>query len=863
MDCNREEAIRVRALAEAKLASQDYMLAKKYALKAQQLFPGLENMVQIMAVIDVHMAALVKIAGCNELDWYGILQVEPNADEAAVKKQYRKLALFLHPDKNKFAGAEAAFKLIGEASQVLSDKIRRSVYNAKRGLAQKRANPLTPSRNQRACNKQNHQQPNMQNVAPRQSDQLHPFTFWTACPFCHMRYQYLRKFEDKNLLCLHCRRAFIAKDLLRVNPTQAPPSGMQQPKHPTAGLNAFANGRCNATHPNNTAQAASAPKAGSVPVTHAQNGYKPVHKEETEKELQRKAHDLQSCMERQNEQAKQNGAKVAQKEEVKKEFGKKAHEFLKSMDKEQANQNGTKASQKQEVESELHRRAHEFLKSMELEKEQLKQQKEQVKYVNATNKCAANSFQSNYFVGREQQRRAEELHEPEVLQGAEDYLVWREQQRRAEELHKAEVLQRAQELRRSTELQKELEKQREHLGNTSATEQSKPIPTTEGKEKVVQKEHAGVPLKANKKQGKKHQESSSSETEEDEKDWKEVAVNWKNEGLPRRSSRSKRNVTYDCGDSDDDFQHVPPSKKARIDEVGGPEQGTKTLTTPQKLANFAKQAIRVKLNMEKTTAFTVEDEAQGPQEQRGLEKRSESGGMKGFSVSSCNIPDAEFFNFDNGREEKDVEAGQIWALYDDTDGMPRYYMRVKDVHFKPFKVSAGWFEVRKPSEEQFELLDLGYSFTCGEFRMSSSQVMHSVNSFSHLVKWEKLGKSMIKVYPKKGEIWCLYEEWKEGQQLLKASDSPSKYCIVEVLTDCSEVSGVSMMLLKRVEGFKTIYRLAHGQALEVPFLEILRFSHQVPAHKLSGNEAPNAPKDCWELDPAALPSNLMQPDAVA
>eukprot|EP00250_Pteridium_aquilinum_P023941 c2798_g2_i1 orf=167-565(+) len=132
MECNREEAVRARGMAEQKLMSQDYLLAKKYAMKAQQLFPGLENMGHMMAVIDVHLAALVKIGSSNEKDWYGILQVEPTADEAAVKKQYRKLALFLHPDKNKLVGAESAFKLIGEASQVLSDKMQRLVYNAKR-----------------------------------------------------------------------------------------------------------------------------------------------------------------------------------------------------------------------------------------------------------------------------------------------------------------------------------------------------------------------------------------------------------------------------------------------------------------------------------------------------------------------------------------------------------------------------------------------------------------------------------------------------------------------------------------------------------------------------------------------------------
>ncbi|EEF45469.1 conserved hypothetical protein [Ricinus communis] len=43
-------------------------------------------------------------------------------DEATIKKQYKMAALLLHPDKNKFSGAEAAFKFIGEAQRVLLEK---------------------------------------------------------------------------------------------------------------------------------------------------------------------------------------------------------------------------------------------------------------------------------------------------------------------------------------------------------------------------------------------------------------------------------------------------------------------------------------------------------------------------------------------------------------------------------------------------------------------------------------------------------------------------------------------------------------------------------------------------------------------
>ncbi|XP_050875319.1 uncharacterized protein LOC127078952 [Lathyrus oleraceus] len=65
------------------------------------------------------------------MDWYGILQTEKLSEEAVIRKQYRKLALLLHPDKNKFAGAEAAFKLIGEANGVLNDQTKRILHNMK------------------------------------------------------------------------------------------------------------------------------------------------------------------------------------------------------------------------------------------------------------------------------------------------------------------------------------------------------------------------------------------------------------------------------------------------------------------------------------------------------------------------------------------------------------------------------------------------------------------------------------------------------------------------------------------------------------------------------------------------------------
>jgi DnaJ family protein B protein 4 len=66
----------------------------------------------------------------SKQDYYALLGVPKTADDAAIKKAYRKLALKWHPDKNQgSAEAEAKFKSITEAYEVLSDKDKRKVYD--------------------------------------------------------------------------------------------------------------------------------------------------------------------------------------------------------------------------------------------------------------------------------------------------------------------------------------------------------------------------------------------------------------------------------------------------------------------------------------------------------------------------------------------------------------------------------------------------------------------------------------------------------------------------------------------------------------------------------------------------------------
>lgn len=65
------------------------------------------------------------------VDYYKILQVDKNAKDDDLKKAYRKLAMKWHPDKNpnNKKEAEARFKQISEAYEVLSDSQKRAIYD--------------------------------------------------------------------------------------------------------------------------------------------------------------------------------------------------------------------------------------------------------------------------------------------------------------------------------------------------------------------------------------------------------------------------------------------------------------------------------------------------------------------------------------------------------------------------------------------------------------------------------------------------------------------------------------------------------------------------------------------------------------
>ena len=79
-----------------------------------------------------------------ERDLYEVLGVERGADEAEIKKAFRRLARELHPDVSKEDDAEERFRAVAEAYEVLSNAETRQLYD-RYGHAGLRRGGFTPT----------------------------------------------------------------------------------------------------------------------------------------------------------------------------------------------------------------------------------------------------------------------------------------------------------------------------------------------------------------------------------------------------------------------------------------------------------------------------------------------------------------------------------------------------------------------------------------------------------------------------------------------------------------------------------------------------------------------------------------------
>ncbi|KAK9275445.1 hypothetical protein L1049_022710 [Liquidambar formosana] len=227
------------------------------------------------------------------------------------------------------------------------------------------------------------------------------------------------------------------------------------------------------------------------------------------------------------------------------------------------------------------------------------------------------------------------------------------------------------------------------------------------------------------------------------------------------------------------------------------------------------------------------------------------------------VEDSDFYDFDKDRVERSFKKGQVWAIYDDDDGMPRHYGFIDEVvSVNPFEVKMSWLDLQNNGDEGLIYWEkLGFHISCGRFKVAKKTVISSVNFFSHVVDCERAAREVYRIYPKKGSVWALYNEGALDAEGRSSSRKDKRcYDIVVFLTSYSEMHGLSMAYLEKVEGFKTVFKRREIGCHAIRWFEkddIRLFSHQIPARKLSGEEAPEPLKDCWELDPASLPPELL------
>ncbi|GMI94009.1 hypothetical protein like AT2G35540 [Hibiscus trionum] len=238
-------------------------------------------------------------------------------------------------------------------------------------------------------------------------------------------------------------------------------------------------------------------------------------------------------------------------------------------------------------------------------------------------------------------------------------------------------------------------------------------------------------------------------------------------------------------------------------------------------------------------------------------------GSKSRDMEVVPVEDSDFHDFDKDRSERNFRKGQVWAIYDDDDGMPRNYGLIEEVFsVNPFEVSISWLDFQNNGDDRLMGWErLGFHVTCGRFKVGRRSSINSLDIFSHMVECERAAKEFYRIYPRKGSVWAVYNEARVGAAGRNLS-TRDKHCyeIVVLLTTYSDIHGLSMAYLEKVDGFKTIFKRQEIGCQAIRWLEkddIRLFSHQIPARKLSGNDVPDLLKDCWELDPASLSPDLL------
>ncbi|GJN33116.1 hypothetical protein PR202_gb21682 [Eleusine coracana subsp. coracana] len=180
----RSEPARWLEIAGRLLAARDLIGCKRLAERVVEADPHLPGTDELLAVADVLLASQRHLPS-GRPDPFAVLQLQPDADHAAVMQSFTRLSRLLSSPPNPYTAAPTALQLVQQAFADLPDNLKNA--------------PADP---------------------PSEDAAAAADAFWTACPYCCNVYQYQRELVGRALRCQStgCRRAFVATELPTVPP---------------------------------------------------------------------------------------------------------------------------------------------------------------------------------------------------------------------------------------------------------------------------------------------------------------------------------------------------------------------------------------------------------------------------------------------------------------------------------------------------------------------------------------------------------------------------------------------------------------------------------------------------------------------